>query len=383
MQPPMLQRIRVTGLWSLADVTLPLQAMNVVLGANGAGKSSLLNVFRLLRAMVGRGMATFVAEMGGAASVLHYGPKHTRHATIELAFDGADSAHGYTATLTYVASDRLVFADERVWVHRSGAHLREEHVIGPGAHPESALSDAIAAGGAVSLVAKSVKWHLDRYCHHHFHDTSMTAALRQTCSVGDAAFLAPDGANLAAFLLAMREAEPAAYLRIRDAVRRVFPRFDDFVLEPQGAGGRSVLLRWREAGRAYEFGPHHLSDGTLRFIAYATLLLQPGAPGSEAHPNFPLLVVVDEPELGLHPTALALVGEMLQVFPAQRIVATQSVDMVGHLVSDADALDRLVLVDRDGGGSQLRRADPVRLKPWLEEYAPGQLWTHGLLGALP
>lgn len=379
----MLQRLRVTGLWSLADITLPLHAMNVVLGANGSGKSSLLNVFRLLRAMVGRGMASFVAEMGGAASVLHYGPKTTRHATIELEFEGPKGTNGYSATLTFVAPDRLVFAEEKVWFQRDGARKRQEHTIGPGAHPESALSAAITVGDSTSAVAKSVKWHLDRYCHHHFHDTSTTAALRQTCSVADAAFLAPDGANLAAFLLSMRDSAPAAYERVRDVVRRVFPRFDDFVLEPQGVGGRSVILRWREAGRAYEFGSHHLSDGTLRFVAYAALLLQPGSPGSEQHPNFPLLVVIDEPELGLHPTALALLGEMLQTFPAQRIIATQSVDMVGHLVTEAEELERLILVERADGGSLFRRADPIALRPWLDEYAPGQLWTHGLLGALP
>lgn len=379
----MLHRVRVTGLWSLAECTLSLRPMNVVLGANGAGKSSLLNVFRLLRAIVGRGMATFIAERGGASSVLHYGPKVTRHATIELVFEGAEGTHGYAVTLAFVAPDRLVFAEERVWFQRDGETHSTEHRLGPGAHPESALADAILSSGPAAPVAKAVKWHLDRVCHYHVHDTSMTAAMRQTCSVDDAAFLAPDGANLAAFLLAMRDANPAAYVQIRDVVRRVFPRFDDFVLEPQGPGGRSVILRWREVGRAYEFGPHQLSDGTLRFIAYAALLLQPGAPASAEHPNFPLLVVVDEPELGFHPTALALVGEMLQVFPAQRIVATQSVDMVGHLVSTADELDRLVLVDRVDGGSLFRRADPVALRPWLDDYAPGQLWTHGILGAMP
>lgn len=378
----MLRRLKVTGLWSLEEIDLTLLPINVVLGANGSGKSSLLNVFRLLRAMVSRGMREFVAAMGGASSVLHYGPKNTRHATIELEFDGPKGVNGYAATLTFVAVDRLVFAEERVW-YTPGDGSRREHTIGPGAHTESYLGLTLDAGDAAAPVARVVKWHLDRYCHHHFHDTSITASLRSACEVEDVSFLAADGANLAAFLRSMREGAPDAYLRVRDVVRRVFPSFDDFVIEAVGRGGKTVHLRWREEGNSYEFGPHHLSDGTLRFIAYAALLLQPGGPGRAESPTYPQIVVIDEPELGLHPSALALLGDLLQGFPAQRIIATQSVEMVGHLVTSGEELDRLVLVERAGRGSSFRRADPIALRPWLEDYAPGQLWTHGLLGALP
>jgi predicted ATPase len=375
----MLKRLRVQGLWSLASVDLTLRRTNVILGANGSGKSGLLNTFRLLRAIVSRGLAGFVQDMGGAASVLHYGPKHTRHGSIELEFDGPKGTNGYEASLTYVAGDRLVFADERVWFQRDPDRPRSEHSIGPGAHTESHLGFAIDEGSVASPIAKVVKWQLDRFCHHHFHDTSMTAALRRGCDQADTAFLRSDGANLAAFLRAMRAASPEAYRRVRDAVQRVFPQFDDFVLEPSNG---SVMLRWRETGNAYDFGPHHLSDGTLRFIAFATLLLQSGDAESAAHPNFPRMIVVDEPELGLHPSALTLVGEMLHAFSAQSVIATQSVDMVGHLVTDETELDRIVLAERSGAGSSFRRADPAALRPWLEDYAPNQLWTHGLLGAL-
>lgn len=379
----MLSRLRVKGLWSLAEVEVDFTPLSVVLGANGAGKSSLLNVFRLVRAMVGRGLAAFVEEMGGAASVLHYGPKVTRHAEIELVFDGAKGMNGYSATLVYVAPDRLVFSEERVSYQRPTGGGLIEHVIGPGAHAESYLSLLLDHLEPATPVARSVKWHLDRFCHYHFHDTSNTAALRRTGDVDDTAYLRPDGGNLAAFLLALRGRAPEAYERIRATVGRVFPRFDDFVLEPVGAPRERVMLRWRERGSAYDFGPHHLSDGTLRFIAYATLLLQPGAPRDTQSPNYPQLIVVDEPELGLHPAALALLGELLRAAPTQRIVATQSLEMMNILIAEPGELANLLLVDRDDAGSILRRPDLEALRPWLDEFDPAQMWTHGILGALP
>ncbi|MDP3278051.1 MAG: AAA family ATPase [Deltaproteobacteria bacterium] len=379
----MLTSLKVKGLWSIQEAEIQFGALNVLLGANGAGKSSLLNVFRLLRAIMSRGLSHYVGiEMGGASSVLRYGPKKTPGASLELEFRSAFGRNGYTAMLSYAAGDRLLFAEERVWFERDG-QPRGEHVIGPGGHAESQMGETLAEGHPAGRTARFAKYELDRYCHHHFHDTSMTAALRSSGSVSDTPFLHADGSNLAAFLLSMRTRDPIAYERIRGVVRLAFRQFDDFVLEPSGGSNSSVQLRWRERGNGYDFGPHQLSDGTLRFIALATLLLQPGSVNDGDYPNFPKLIVLDEPELGLHPVAMQLVAEMLRTFSAQVIVATQSVDMLGQLVADASELDRLLLVDRDANGTVFRRADRDALGPWLEDYAPTQLWTHGLIGALP
>lgn len=381
----MLRRVRIKGLWSFADAETELGCagrLDVVLGANGAGKSSLLNVFRMLRAMTGRGLAHFVASVGGASSVLHYGPKSTPVAELELEFDGPKGLNGYGARLVHVAPDRLVYADERVW-YEPHEQPRREYSIGAGAHPESALGAAISSGDAEAGVARTVKWQLDRFCHYHFHDTSLAAAMRMSSDPNDTSYLRPDGANLAAYLHSMWVEGDAAYERVRETVARIFPRFDDFVFALSKGSSPKVSLRWRERGNSYEFGPHHLSDGTLRFLAYATLLLQSGKPGDETSPNFPQLVVVDEPELGLHPAALALLAGMLRAFPGQLLVATQSVELVNLLVESEVELRRLLLIDRDGAGSLLARPELAKLKPWLEDYAPAQLWTHGVLGALP
>src|SRR5262249_60548508 len=114
-----------------------------------------------------------------------------------------------------------------------------------------------------------------------------------------------DEGNLPAMLYFYRERHRTVYNRIVAGVRAVAPFFDNFVLEPLRLNPKNVALHWRAKGSDYDFGPHQLSDGTLRAIALFTLLLQP-------EEDFPELVVLDEPGLGLHPAALAALADLVK-----------------------------------------------------------------------
>ncbi len=366
--------IRIGGLRSIQEVSLPLTPLNVLIGSNAAGKSNVLSAFRLLNASTERRLQDHVARQGGASSLLHYGPRVTTRLHIGLEFSTDTGTNKYDLDLVHVARDRMMIAEETVSYSKTAEATTTVPFVVAGGAEESGLQAAIDANNPT---ARYIKYRLDRFRAYHFHDTSDTAPLKQYGDLADDRFLRADAGNLAAFLLALRKSDTAAYNDIRGTIRLAFPRFDDFVLDASRADGHRILLRWRERGSEYDFGPHQLSDGTLRFIALCVLLRQPAF-----HPNAPLVIVLDEPELGLHPYAIELLATMLGDASqwATVIVSTQSATLLTSL-GDADAA---VTVERDEHGrTHCKRLSSETLEPWLAEYSLGDLWQQGALGAKP
>jgi predicted ATPase len=207
---------------------------------------------------------------------------------------------------------------------------------------------------------------------YHFHDTSLTAGVRRQKPINDNDLLRPDAENLAAFLYRLRESHPGSYTQIREVVRLAAPFFDDFKLRPVTTNPNLIQLEWMQTNSDYPFRAHQLSDGTLRFVCLAAALLQPVRPAT---------MLFDEPELGLHPYALALLGDLLKK-AAQRgtqiIVSTQS----AFLLNEFEPKD-IVVVERHQGESTFRRLEPDDLSEWLGEYTLGELWQKNVLGGRP
>ncbi|MFN8523648.1 MAG: AAA family ATPase [Chloroflexota bacterium] len=368
------QRVRVEGFKSLRTVDIQLGAINVLIGANGAGKSNFLSIFRMLNALTERRLQLFVQSQGGGSAMLHYGSKQTPRLAVALEFLSDTGTNRYELELTHVAPDRLIFADERLSFQRRGSRPREYDLLG--GHDESRLDEAMRESGPKGSTASFVRFRLVRWRSYHFHDTSDQAAVKQYASTADDRFLFPNAGNLAPFLHAIAWSDADSYEAIREAVRRAFPLFDDFVLDMSRENPQRMLLRWRERGSMAEFGPHQLSDGTLRFICLATLLLQPAD-----HPNRPYTVTIDEPELGLHPYAVNILASLLRLASRhmQIVISTQSAALLSAIGDPA----AVVVVDRQDGASVLRRLDPGEVEPWLEEYSLGNVWEKGVLGATP
>lgn len=215
--------------------------------------------------------------------------------------------------------------------------------------------------------------HLNSWRLYHFHDTSSTSPMKKTADVNDNRYLRPDGSNLAAFLYYLREKHEASYSLIRRTVQRVAPFFDDFQLEPQKLNPDKIRLEWRHKGSDAYFNAPSLSDGTLRFIALATLFLQPES-------YRPSVILVDEPELGLHPYAITLLASLIKQASAstQVIISTQSPLLLDHFQPED-----VLVADRVDGGTQFTRLDPAKLASWLEDYSLGQLWEKNELGGRP
>ncbi|MDY0357933.1 MAG: AAA family ATPase [Sedimentisphaerales bacterium] len=363
-----IDRITLRGFKSIRNLEdFPLRNLNILIGPNGAGKSNFVSFFTFLReAMAGR-LGLYVEKKGGADSHLFMGPKITEQIHAHLHFD----VNGYEFYLQPTSEDTFVYADERILYDGDPPRtLPVDRSIGKG-HKESKLKEQLGdvKNGSISgFIHRSVS----SWVVYHFHDTSDTAPMRRFSSVRDYEYLRPDGANLAVFLHFLDQKHPEAYDMVRDAVNLAAPFFEDFKLRPKPANGDLMLqLEWAQKGSDYPFHVNQLSDGTLRFIALATALLQP---------NPPATMLFDEPELGLHPYALNLFAALVKkaATKTQIIVSTQS----APLLDNFEAED-IVVVERKEGESIFKRLSSVELAEWLKDYSLGELWQKNILGGRP
>lgn len=365
-----LKKLTIRGFKSIENLEeFPLSSLNVMIGANGAGKTNFVDFFRLLRAMTNESLQKHINEHGGADGFFFLGPKYTRRISAHLEFDDIV----YAFDLEPTANGDLQVGDQQLeyTCDRGKGGLRFSGV----GHHESQLkarkeqfAEASSGPDLVSDVHSAVS---DRRVYH-FHDTSGLAPMRRDQSVRDRKELRTDASNLAAFLLAMRKDFAGTYALIRDTVRLIAPFFDDFLLEPHTKGEEELIrLEWRQKGSDFPFQPHHLSDGTIRFICLATALQQPQPPST---------IVIDEPELGLHPYAINLLADLIQSASerTQVIVSTQSPTLLDHF-----APDDVIVVNRRDGRSMFNRLDREDLVKWLCDYTVGELWQKNVFQGGP
>jgi predicted ATPase len=342
-----LDYITIRGFKSIASLEkLELRPINVLIGPNGSGKSNFLGVFALLDAIGELGLSNYVQAAGGAEKVLHFGSKTTKEIHICVSFVGEENLE---ITLRPTGADNLFMPDDiNGWKWRRSLSMRPEQ-------------------------GRRTRYHDRRWRLYHFSDTSTSSPMRKTANVDDNVYLRPDASNLAAFLYYLRERHEPSYKLIQKTIQQVAPFFDDFDLKPLKLKPDSVKIEWTHKDFDQYFDASSLSDGTLRFIALATLFLQP-------EDTRPALILVDEPELGLHPYAIELLASLIRQasVASQVIVSTQSSLLVDHFEPE-----EVLVADRVEGGTQLTRLDPTRLASWLEDYSLGQLWEKNELGGRP
>ena len=340
----------------------------VLIGANGSGKSNFVNFFRLLRAMADENLQVFVNRHGGADGFFYLGPKHTDQIHGHLEF----GENLYEFDLE-PSADGLQIADERVQF-TGGIGLGTLKSIGSG-NRESCLrsrKDESASFGAGYGVPHYVYDAVSSWTVYHFHDTSIVSPMRREQSARDRDRLREDASNIAAFLHWLHEVYPNTYILIRDTIRLIAPFFDNFLLRTEDKGGEEKLrLEWTQKGSDYPFQPVHLSDGTIRFICLATALLQPDPPAT---------IVIDEPELGLHPYAISILADLISsaAKKTQIIISTQSATLLDYF-----SPENIVTVNRKGGASRFERLDAKGLSDWLDEYTIGELWQKNVVQGGP
>jgi predicted ATPase len=367
MDEPELDSITVKGFKSIAGIEkLALRPINLVVGPNGSGKSNFIGVFAFLHALREGRLQDYVGKAGGADAILHFGSKVTEAIEINVSFE--KGVNQYSVRLEANDLGELFPRREsvRFWNKRDYPTPYENDLPRRGKEP--GISDAHLTG-----MGKWVRDRLGRWRLYHFHDTSSTSPMRKAADINDNRHFRPDGSNLPAFLHYLQKKKPESYGLIRGAVQCVTPFFDDFHLEATKLNPEKIRLEWRHKNSDKYFDASSLSDGTLRFIALATLFLQPET-------YRPSVILVDEPELGLHPYAIVMLASLIKMAAAktQVVVSTQSPLLLDHFTPED-----VLVADRVDSGTTLARLDSERLGSWLEDYSLGQLWEKNEFGGRP
>lgn len=345
--------------------------ITILIGPNGAGKTNFISFFSLLSwALTPPGnLQVRVAEMGGASALLHDGSRRTPQIEASLTIETSAGKNDYEFRLFHAARDTFVFADERYIFRPTGSVSKgmTPKTLGAG-HLESKLIEVAEKGS--SQTPKTILALLRKMIVHQFHDTSANSQIRNKWDIEDGRWLKSDARNLAPFLYRLRNSEPQYYRRIVETTRLVLPFFADYEFEPEY---KKLLLKWRERGSDQVFNASQAADGMLRIMALIALLLQP-------EKDLPDVLLLDEPELGLHPYAIEVLAGLIQGASThvQVIVATQSVSLI-----DRFGPEDIVVVDRNGRESTFVRQSAPQLSEWLAKYSLSELWEKNVLGGRP
>lgn len=351
-----LSHIVIKGYKSIKECNLSLNSINVLIGSNGAGKSNFISSFSLLQNILNKNLQLSV-QQSGVNSLFYNGRKVTE----EIFFEAHFNNNSYGFYLVPTDDNRIIFKKEFY-----GYNGYESPVAT--AHEESKWENGVTNGidSYVRPILEKQNWRV-----YHFHDTSKTAKVKQEHNISNNQALMFDASNLAAFLYRLKNNHGKSYDEIIETIRLIAPYFDDFMLEPQEGNAEQIVLKWHQKGCEDVFNASQLSDGTLRFICLTTLLLQP----SELQPA---TIIVDEPELGLHPYAITMFAEMVKQVAAKKqiIISTQSVELLNEF-----SVEDVVVVNKDDdGASTFNRLDEDELELWLEDYSLGDLWKKNVLG---
>ena len=345
-----------------------LGPLTVLIGPNGAGKS---NVFSFLR-MLGwamedpKNLAHYVGQQGGASKILHGCSNSTREISAEITIGTDGGEIKYEFRLTRTPGDALMFANERcLFPGRNHTSNPSRLEMGAGHFAPNLIGEATR-----NQRAKAVLSLLRGIARYQFHNTSFTSRIRNKWSVGHNRCLKEDGANIAPVLLRLNEQEVEYYQRIVDTIRLILPLFSDFEFEPESG---HLVLAWRERLSDQLFTVSQASDVMLRVMALVTILLQPGK-------DLPDVLILDEPELGLHPYAITAIGGLIRAAArrVQVVVATQSTTLV-----DCFEPEDIVVVNRKSRGSEFRRLCAENLSEWLTKYSLSELWEKNVIGGRP
>lgn len=361
----MLKEIIIENYKSIEKATIELGQINVLLGANGSGKSNLLSLFELLKSLYDQRLGVYGLQKGGMNNLLYGGLKRSERIHALFNFDNRNA---FWMNLISDQQGRPIIEMTGDYFNGNGVDrdykLWHPQVWDRGV-PESNIRNE------KTWRAGYIREHLSSFTVYHFHDTSWTSPMRQASQIDDNRALRHDASNLAAFLYLLQQKFPQPFHFIEKTIQSVAPYFKSFHLVPRELDPASISIAWEERGTDLLFGAYAFSDGMMRFVALAVLLLQP---------NPPQIIILDEPELGLHPKAIAKLSAMIKYASRQTqiIVATQSAELL-----DGFSPEDVLIVGREQGSSTFTRLNEKELADWLDEYTLSELWAMNKLGGRP
>lgn len=366
---PYIEKVSIKGFKTIADLKdFNFRSLNILIGPNGAGKSNLVSFFRMMSWLVAGEFQEYVIKVcGGSGNLLHDGPERTDCVKAALTIKTEVGKNEYRFSAGHASGDTLVFLNEEYRFSRAGFATEANWISLPTAQMESALLKAAEAENKTAQVIRSL---MQRVKVFQFHNTSFTSRMRNRFNPEDGRHLKEDAGNLSTFLLRLKRDKPAYYSKIVATTQLILPFFRDYFLESEGNG---IILRWSEKGSDVNFNAGQAADGMLRIMALVALLQQPVE-------DLPDVIILDEPELGLHPSAIKVLGGMLEAVSkhVQVIVATQS-----PLLIDCFQPEDVVVVERKERATTFHRLSSEELEEWLKDYSLSEIWNKNIIGGRP
>lgn len=358
----MIKEIDIEGFKSIRKQKVELSNINLLIGGNGIGKSNFVSLFTFVRQLYEGNLTNYVIRKGGADRLLFGGRKITRELALNITFANQrnEAFNRFEVVLEEV--------DDRLLIKKLGTAFKS------GMWHEQLFESDVWESRFRTINHGQAYWVNDllkEFEVFHFHDTGDLSPMKKKCNIADNRGLRNDGSNLAAFLYYLKEKHPRNYRMIEMTIASIAPFFDGFALEPNRLNDEIIELEWREKGSDSYYNASQLSDGTLRFIALTTLLLQP---------DKPKIIIIDEPELGLHPVAITKLAAMIRkaAKESQMVISTQSVNLV-----DQFEPEDIIVVERNEGASEFKRLNSQELNQWLEAYSLGEIWQKNIFGGQP
>ncbi len=342
--------IEIQGYKSIQYAKVELHPVNILIGANGAGKSNFISFFEFLDNIYNQKLKEYVA-LRGTEKILHKGQKHTQSIHSKISFDNDKIAYSFNI---HKGEEGFIFVKEILWFNNNPKDIAKYDT-------EAKIKNENLHN------ANYIRTYLTNLKKYHFHDTSKNSPFTETCHKdNDAYFLYETGKNISAFLYRIKDENPKTYNRIIKTIQSIAPFFSDFFLEPNSEG--LIRLQWQDKYSSTVYGANDLSDGTLRFIALTVLFMQPVTP---------VFIIIDEPELGLHPSAIAKFAGMVKMVAKKGrkvIIATQSTDFISYFEPED-----IITVNQINGESEFKRLKKEDLSVWLEDYTLGELWQRNII----
>jgi len=361
----MIEQIQINNYKSIRELKLPLNRLNILIGSNGVGKSNFISFFELTNAIYEQRFGSYTLAKGGIDNLLYHGRKGSEFIEGLIDFDNnnafffrlkpSQSNKGYIENIGDYFNDNEDTDKNYSYWHKSNwdTAVEESNLINNPKRRSSYL-----------------KKHLSSFTIYHFHDTSASSPMRGSCELNDNDCLRDNGSNLAAYLYRLEHTDEKAFRLIEGVIRSIAPYFKRFGLKPDPLNPSKINLKWEEVSSDMYLDGYSFSDGTLRFIALATLLLQS---------KLPEIIIIDEPELGLHPAAINKFASLVKKASkkSQVIISTQSTNLVNCFEPED-----IIVVDRENNQSVFKHLSGQDLSVWINEYdySLSDMWEKNLIG---
>lgn len=373
-----INRIRIGGFRRLYDVDLPIRPLMVLIGANGVGKTSLLDVLSLLSASAEGQLNSGLSELGGVVSVLTRGQADAVSILVDMEVPGHEPLE-YDLSLSPKGNGYAI-AREVLSQRREGSpepfkqidsldgdikyfRIEESRLVRPDWEHDP-RETSLSQVPKMFRQPEELRRVLGSATQYHVLDVGPRAPIKLPQQMRPATLPGADGEELVSYLYSLRESDPERFESILDSLTAAFPSFEGLSFPPVAAG--MLAMTWKDKSFAKPLYMHELSEGTLRFLWLVSLLQSPG---------LSTVTMIDEPEVSLHPELLSILADLMREASerTQLIVATHS----DRLIRFLQAEEVVVMDVGEDGLAAATWADSMDLEQWLAEYSLDEVWRMG------